>query len=105
MYISEGDFLCDGCFSKRKNSASSTSRQDTYEKNWGLYFVPVFGLGLLASRIKKDIVDICCDVWNLYFNGRHEVWHDNRTNDYNKKKCDDCKNFYSYYYELVNLKY
>ena len=105
MSMYEGDYLCNDCFYKRKNSASSTSCQDLMEKNWGLYLIPGFGLGLLASRLKKEIVDNCNDVWHLYTNGNHEVWHEDRTNAYNKKRCKQCDNYNEYYYELVNLKY
>ena len=105
MSMYEGDYLCNDCFYKRKNRASSSSRQDLMEKNWGLYFIPGFGLGLFASRLKKEIVDNCNDVWHLYTNGNHEVWHEDRTNEYNKKRCKECNNYNEYYYELVNLKY
>ena len=104
MYMYEGDYLCNSCFTSRKNSASSSSRQDLYEKNWGLYFIPFYGLGLLASRIKKDISEDCTDVYHVYLNGKHEVWHDNRTNDYNKKRCKKCNTYNTYFYELVDLK-
>ena len=100
----EGDYLCSKCFTKRKDSASSSSYQSLYEKNWGLYFVPVVGLSLLASRIKKDITEDCTDVYHIYIDGKHEVWHNNRTNEYNKKRCEGCKDYNIYYYELVDLK-
>ena len=104
MSMFEGDFLCNDCFTRRKNTASSSSCQDLLEKNWGLYLVPFVGLGLFASRLKKDLIDNCNEVWHVYTNGRHEVWHDSRTNDYNKKKCKECNDYYSYFYELVNVK-
>ena len=104
MSMYEGDCLCNDCFDDRKRSASSCSVQDLLEKNWGLYFVPVIGLGILASRLKKNIFDDCSEVYHVYINGKHEVWHDNRTNEYNKKRCEKCSNYYTYFYQLVDLK-
>ena len=100
----EGDKLCNNCFIKRKNRASDTKYQDLWDKNWGLYFIPFIGLGKTLLNIKKDAIDGCHDVWHVYINGDHEVWQDYRTNDYNKRKCKDCSNFYSYFYELVTVK-
>ena len=100
----EGDILCSTCFDQRKKEASSTSCQDLLQKNWGLYAIPIVGLGLFLSRAKKEIIDDCSDVWHVYINGDHEVWHENRTNDYNKKKCNNCNTFVSYFYELVSVK-
>ena len=104
MYMYEDDCLCDTCFDNRKKSASSYSHQDLLDKNWGLYFIPVIGFGLFASRLKKEIVDECRDVCHVYINGKHEVWHDNRTNEYNKKRCKNCSNYYAYFYQLIDLK-
>ena len=100
----EGDKLCNDCFNNRKSSASDTKYQDLLEKNWGLYFIPFVGLGLTLARLKKSIIDDCHDVWHVYINGNHEVWHDSKTNEYDKQKCKSCCNFYSYFYELVTVK-
>ena len=99
-----GDKLCKSCFQTRKNSASSVEYQDLLTKNYGLYFIPFFGLGLFAARFKKTIIDDCDSVYHVYINGHHEIWHDNRTDDYDKQKCEKCKDFYSYFYELVSIK-
>ena len=98
-----GDKLCSSCFVDRKNSASSSTYQNLFEKNYGLYFIPFYGLGLLAARIKKSAFDNCEAVYHVYINGNHEIWHDDRTSDYDKKKCKKCQNFYSYFYELVSI--
>ena len=99
-----GDKLCDSCFQNRKNSASSYEHQDLFEKNFGLYFIPFFGLGLWATRFKKTVIDDCGSVYHVYINGRHEIWHENRTGDYDKQKCEKCNDFFTYFYELDSIK-
>ena len=100
----KGDKLCTSCFQNRKSSASSVEYQDLFSKYYGLYFIPFFGLGLIASRFKKTVIDDCGNVYHVYINGRHEIWHDNRTDDYDKQRCEKCNDFYSYFYELVSIK-
>ena len=102
MYV--GNILCNNCFEKRRLSSSSSSCQDLIEKNWGLYAIPFYGPALFLARLKKEIIDNCSEVWHVYINGDHEIWHENRENSYNKKKCKQCDSFNSYFYELVTIK-
>ena len=100
----EGDKLCNNCFQDRKNSASSVEYQNIMNKNWGLYLIPFFGLGLSIFRAKKVLADECYDVFHVYINGNHEVWHDNKAGIYDKQKCKKCNDFFTYFYELIDIK-
>ena len=107
MYIKnkmyEGDMLCKDCFGERKKSASSVEYQNLLDKNYGLYAIPFYGLGLLALRLKKKLIDHCEDVYHVYINGNHEIWHDDSSDIYSKKNCKNCNNFCSYFYKLVSI--
>ena len=97
-----GDKYCDNCFDKRKNEASDYNIEDIFDKNWGLYFVPFVGLGLLAGRGVKSIIYPEGLIYHVYADGRHEKWSKNKKDSYNKQKCNNCSNFVESYYQLEN---
>ena len=71
-----------------------------FEKNWGFYFVPVIGVGLLAGRGVKSIIYPEGLVYHIYTEGRHEKWSKHSKDCYNKEKCDSCNNYVELYYQL-----
>ena len=95
-----GDKYCDNCFNTRKNKASDYNTEDIFEKNWGLYFIPGIGQGLLVGRGIKSIIYPDGLVYHVYTDGRHEKWSKHNKDCYNKEKCDSCNNYVELYYQL-----
>ena len=99
-----GDKYCENCFSERKSNAKDYDTEDIFEKNWGVYFVPVVGLALLAGRgIKSATTYPGGLIYHVYTDGRHEKWSNNNKDCYNKQKCDNCCNFVEQYYRLEDF--
>ena len=96
----KGDKYCDNCFCSRKNYASNYHEEEIFKKNWGLYLIPNYGMGLLIARGVQSLTYPGGIVYHVYTEGRHEQWSKNKKGKDNMKKCDKCNTWATLYYQL-----